>query len=102
MIGVGILRKIIPCDYDGVNERALPWQDWVSRLRPLPRPEANGQYRALQADPLDSRECADVHEAVGKMRYLNLVKIPFDAELTLAPLHWMISDPGADRLWWNR
>ena len=94
MIGVGILRKNYPLYYDGVNEKGLAMAglNFPGYARYRPPRERMDNIAPFELIPWILGECADVHEAVGKMRYLNLVKIPFDAELTLAPLHWMISD----------
>lgn len=94
MIGAGILRKNYPLYYDGVNEKGLAmaglnFPGYAVYRQPR---EGMDNVAPFELIPWILSECAGVGEAVEKMRYLNPVKIPFDAELTLAPLHWMISD----------
>ena len=94
IIGMGILRKNYPLYYDGVNEKGLAMAglNFPGYAVYQPPREGADNIAPFELLPWILSRCASVGEAVERMRYLNPVKIPFDGELPLAPLHWMISD----------
>lgn len=94
IIGMGIVVDDYPLYFDATNEKGLS-------MAGLNFPE-NADYKEEQ-EGLDNispfefipwilGKCANIHEVKEKLKKINLVSINFSKELTLSPLHWIISD----------
>ena len=94
IIGMGIVVDDYPLYFDATNEKGLS-------MAGLNFPE-NADYKEEQ-EGLDNispfefipwilGQCANIHEVKEKFKKINLVSINFSKELTLSPLHWIISD----------
>lgn len=94
MIGMGIVVDNYPLYFDATNERGLS-------IAGLNFPD-NAVYYEEQREkdnitpfefiPWLLSGCSSVREAAGILEKTNIVDIPFNEELPLTPLHWMISD----------
>lgn len=94
MIGMATVVDGYPLYYEATNEMGLS-------MAGLNFPKLAHYYR-LQPDidnitpfefiPWILGRCADTQQAKAALTRLNLVDIPFSAELPLSPLHWIIAD----------
>lgn len=94
MIGMAYVQENYPLYYDATNEKGLS-------MAGLNFP-GNADYKAYALDkdnvtpfefiPWILCQCACVGEAREKLSNMNLLNENFSAQLTLSPLHWMISD----------
>ena len=94
IIGMATVVQGTPLYYDATNEYGLS-------MAGLNFPN-NAFYPSMQAGkdnvapfefiPWILSKCKDVKEAKALLNHINLVNIPFSAQLPLSPLHWMISD----------
>lgn len=94
MIGMGIVVDNYPLYFDATNERGLS-------IAGLNFPENAVYYEEVHEKeniapfeliPWLLSGCSNVREVVNLLERTNIVNIPFSEELTLTPLHWMISD----------
>lgn len=94
MIGMAHVADEYPLYYDAVNEQGLA----MAGLNFV----GNAVYRECEPDqdniaqfefiPWVLGQCASVEEARSLLKRVNLVRTPFDENLPVAELHWMITD----------
>lgn len=94
IIGMAHVAEEYPLYYDAVNEKGLG----MAGLNFV----GNAFYRDFEKDrdnialhefiPWILCQCASVKEAKGLLERINLRNTPFNKDLPLAKLHWMISD----------
>lgn len=94
MVGMAFVAGGYPLYYDATNEKGLS-------MAGLNFP-GNADYKAEQ-DGCDNiapfefipwllGQCADLREARQLLARIQLINLPFSAQLPLAPLHWLIAD----------
>ncbi len=94
MIGMGIVVNNYPLYFDAANERGLSiaglnFPDNAVYYEEVHEKENIAPFELI---PWLLSGCSNVREAVKLLERTNIVNIPFSEELTLTPLHWMISD----------
>lgn len=94
MIGMAHMAGDFPLYYDAVNEKGLGMAglNFVGNAcyrEPMPGKENVAQFEFI---PWVLGQCATVGEAREKLEKLNLTNVPFDRQLPVAQLHWMIAD----------
>lgn len=94
MIGMAHAAEGYPLYYDAVNEKGLCMAglNFVGNAcyaDPVPDKDNIAQFELI---PWLLGQCATVDEVRGKTKTLNLVGIPFNAQLPTAHLHWLIAD----------
>lgn len=97
MIGMAHAAGDYPLYYDGINEKGLG----MAGLNFV----GNGVYRSLEEGkdnvaqfefiPWILSQCATVREARALLDKINLVDTPFNEQLPVAQLHWIIADRDA-------
>ena len=94
MIGVAYVVDHYPLYYDATNEKGLSMAGLNFPDNACYMPEAQGKDNVTPFEfiPWVLGQCANVGEARGLLKRVNLVDISFSPELPLTPLHWMISD----------
>lgn len=94
MIGMAMMAGGDPLYFDATNERGLSMAglNFPDNARYFPEAEGRDNVAPYEFIPWILGRCADVPEARNLLRRINLVDLPFSPELSLAPLHWMISD----------
>lgn len=94
MIGMAFVIGGYPLYYDATNEKGLSMAGLNFPGNADYKPEAEGRDNITPFEfiPWILGQCSDISEAKTLLSNINLVNIPFDGKLPLAPLHWMISD----------
>lgn len=94
MIGMAHVTEDYPLYYDAVNEKGLGMASLNFVGNAVYKEEVKGRYNIAPYEfiPWILGQCATVKEAKEILERINLVKIPFNEELPLAQLHWLIAD----------
>lgn len=94
MIGMACVAEDYPLYYDAVNEEGLGIAGLNFVGNAVYNEEARGADNIAQFEliPWILGRCASVGEAKELLSRLNIINIPFSAELPLAQLHWIIAD----------
>ena len=94
MIGMAFVTDGYPLYYDATNERGLSMAGLNFPASASYRPEQAGcdNVAPYEFIPWLLGRCADLAQARALLARINLVDIPFSAQLPLAPLHWLIAD----------
>ena len=94
MIGMACVMEDTPLFYDAVNEKGLAIAGLNFVGNACYHPHAPGKENIAQFEliPWLLGQCADLAEARALLAKLNLVDIPFNAQLPTARLHWLITD----------
>lgn len=94
MIGMAHVVSDYPLYYDGINEKGLGMAglNFVGNAEyKIPEKEKHN-VSPYEFIPWILGQCATVKEAKELLQSINLVDIPFNSELPLAQLHWIIAD----------
>ena len=95
MIGMAFVVGDYPLYYDATNEKGLSMAGLNFPGNADYKEEAPGcdNITPFEFIPWLLGQCADLRDARLLLSRINLVNIPFSEQLSLSPLHWMISDP---------
>ena len=94
MIGMASVFDSYPLYYDATNEHGLSMAglNFPGNAVYLPHKESCNNITPFEFIPWILGQNKTVAEARSALSKINLINIPFSAELPLTPLHWMISD----------
>lgn len=94
IIGVAYVHSDYPLYYDAVNEKGLGMASLNFPGNAVYRSEQEGMYNVTPFEliPWVLGMCKSVQEAKELLEKTNLLKVSFNKELPLTPLHFMISD----------
>lgn len=97
LIGMAYVQENYPLFYDAVNEKGLGMAglNFPQSAVYFPEKEGKTNLSPFELIPYILAKCANVSEAKELLKNVNLADIPFNKELPLTPLHWMISDRNA-------
>lgn len=97
MIGMAYVQDDYPLYYDATNEKGLSMAGLSFPGNAVYLSEKNDKYNVAPFEliPWVLGQCQDVREAKELLEHTNLVKIAFSKELSLSPLHFMVSDTNA-------
>ena len=94
MIGMAAIADGYPLYYDATNEKGLSlaglnFPDNATYYEKIDNMDNIAPYELI---PWLLGQCANVSEALSKLKTLNLWNIPFSQQFPLSPLHWLLSD----------
>ena len=94
MIGMAAVVDGFPLYYDATNETGLSMAglNFPENAVYHPFEEKKDNIAPFELVPWILAQCACVDEAKALLLKTNLVNIDFSEQLTLSPLHWMVSD----------
>ncbi|MBQ7345583.1 MAG: choloylglycine hydrolase [Oscillospiraceae bacterium] len=94
MIGMATVIDAYPLYYEATNEKGLSMAglNFPRNAQYLPAGSDADEVAPFEFIPWILGQCATVPEARRKLETLRLVDIPFNEQLPLSPLHWIISD----------
>ena len=99
MIGMACVADDFPLYYEATNEKGLSMAGlhFPENAVYHPRAEGNDQNNITPFEliPWVLAQCSSIHEVRALLGKTNLVNTPFNRQLPLTPLHWMISDSSA-------
>lgn len=94
MIGMAHVADGFPLYYEATSETGLSMAGLNFPDNADYKPEAPGKDNVAPFEfiPWLLGQCADLAQAKELLARVNLIRLPFSANLPLSPLHWMISD----------
>ncbi|MDE7428838.1 MAG: choloylglycine hydrolase [Lachnospiraceae bacterium] len=94
MIGMACVIQDYPLYYDAVNEKGLGMAglNFVGNAVYHKREEGKDNIAQFELIPWILGQCATVKEARKLLDKINITNIPFNDQLPLAQLHWILSD----------
>lgn len=94
MIGMAYVAEEYPLYYDAVNEKGLciAGLNFVGNAACQSETDGKDNISVFELIPWLLGQCADLNEVRVLLAKLNLVDIPFNAQLPTAKLHWLITD----------
>lgn len=94
LIGMAYVARDYPLYYEAANERGLSMAGLNFPGNASYRPEEEGKDNVSPFEfiPWVLGQCASVGDALSLLDHINLTDIPFSEQLSLSPLHWIISD----------
>ena len=94
MIGMAYIKNGIPLYYDATNEKGLSLAGLSFPGNAVYHGEKSDMYNVavFELIPWVLGQCRNVKEAKELVKKTNLIKLSFDEELQLTPLHFMLSD----------
>lgn len=94
IIGMAYVTEDYPLYYDAVNEKGLgiAGLNFVGNAAYNEKTDGKINITQFEFIPWIMSRCADVGEAKNLISKINLWNLPFNDELPVAELHWIISD----------
>ena len=94
MIGMAMVEKEYPLNYDATNEKGLSMAGLLFVGNAVYQNAAEGKENISPFEfiPWILGQCADLEEVRMRLAKINLTAIDFSPEYPLSQLHWMISD----------
>lgn len=94
IIGMACVKDDFPLYYDGVNEKGLGMAGLNFVGNAVYNEKKTGKCNIAQFEfiPYILGKCANVDDAIKLLNNINLTTIPFNSDLPIAQLHWIISD----------
>ena len=94
MIGMATVINDYPLYYDATNEHGLSMAglNFPGNAVYLPRKEGYDNITPFEFIPWILSQCKTVAQSRTRLERLNLTDIAFSNDLSLSPLHWIISD----------
>lgn len=94
IIGMAHVAKNYPLYYDAINEKGLGMAglNFVGNAVYRERKAGKDNVAQFEFIPWILGKCATVREARKLIEKINLLNIPFNEQLPVAQLHWIISD----------
>lgn len=97
MIGMAIIADAYPLYYDATNEKGLSMSglNFPGNAHYNPVISGLNNISPFELIPWILCQCQSVKEARHLLDKLNLVDLPFNNDLPLTPLHWLLADQDA-------
>ena len=94
LIGMACCADNYPLYYDAINEKGLciAGLNFVGNAACQSETDGKDNISVFELIPWLLGQCADLNEVRALLAKLNLVDIPFNAQLPTAKLHWLITD----------
>lgn len=94
MIGMASVFGNYPLYYEATNEHGLSMAglNFVGNAVYSKMSEGKLNLTQFELIPMILGTCKNLSEAIGKLKNINLVPIPYSEELPLPELHWIVSD----------
>lgn len=94
IIGMAYVAEEYPLYYDAVNEKGLgiAGLNFVGNTYYNESIEGKDNIAQFEFIPWILSQCATIEEAKKMIEKINLTNIPFNSQLPLAQLHWIIAD----------
>ncbi len=94
MIGMATLSGGYPLYFEATNEKGLNLAglNFPGNAVYYPEAAAKENIAPFELIPYLLGQCANVEEALAKLKDMNLWNTSFSAEFPLSPLHWLMSD----------
>ena len=94
IIGMAFVTEDYPLYYDAINEKglAIAGLNFVGNAHYKEKQEGKDNVAQFELIPWILSQCATTKEARRLIEKINLLNVPFSAQLPLAQLHWIISD----------
>ncbi len=94
ILGMAHIAEGYPLYYDAINEKglAIAGLNFVGNAVYHPMAEGKDNIAQFELIPWLLGQCATVREAEKLLERLNLLDTPFNAQLPVAQLHWIIAD----------
>lgn len=94
MIGMACVAEEYPLYYEAVNEKGLGMAglNFVGNAVYRKREEGKDNIAQFEFIPWILGQCASVKEARALLAKINITNIPFNNDLPLAQLHWILAD----------
>ena len=94
IIGMAAVSNGYPLYYDATNEKGLSIAglNFPDNAVYYDKYKKRSNIAPFELIPWLLGQCANVSEALNKLKTLNLWNIPFSSQLPLSPLHWLLSD----------
>lgn len=94
MIGMAYVKDGYPLYYDAVNEKGLCMAGLSFPGNAVYLEEKDDKYNVTPYEliPWVLCQCKDVREAKELLEHTNLIRVAYNKELPLTPLHFMVSD----------
>ena len=94
IIGMAHVVNNYPLYYDGINEKGLGMAglNFVGNAHYEDKVEGKDNIAQFEFIPWILCQCATVEEAKRLIEKMNLLNVPFNAQLPVAQLHWIIAD----------
>ena len=94
IIGMAYVAENYPLYYDAINEKGLGMAglNFVGNAYYNDIQENKDNIAQFEFIPWILSQCSTIKEAKEQIEKMNLINIPFNEQLPLAQLHWIISD----------
>ena len=94
IIGMAFVTEDYPLYYDAINEKglAIAGLNFVGNAHYKEKQEGKDNVAQFELIPWILSQCATTKEARRLIEKINLLNVPFSAQLPLAQLHWIIAD----------
>ena len=94
ILGMAYVHSGYPLYYDAVNESGLAMAalNFPGNARYFPPDNTRCNVCSFELIPWLLGRCEDLQEVCGLLENVNICNLPFSPELSLTPLHWIISD----------
>ena len=94
IIGMAYVADNYPLYYDAINEKglAIAGLNFVGNAHYKEKQEGKDNVAQFELIPWILSQCATTKDARRLIKKINLLNVPFSAQLPLAQLHWIISD----------
>ena len=94
IIGMAFVTEDYPLYYDAINEKglAIAGLNFVGNAHYKEKQEGKDNVAQFELIPWILSQCATTKDARRLIKKINLLNVPFSAQLPLAQLHWIISD----------
>lgn len=94
MIGMAHIEKNYPLYYDAINEKGLAMAglNFVGNASYQEEVDNKDNIAQFEVIPWILCNCSSVKEAIILIEKMNIIKAPFNEQLPVAQLHWIISD----------
>lgn len=94
IIGMAYIAENYPLYYDAINEKGLGMAglNFVGNAYYNDKKQDKENITQYEFIPWILSQCATTKEAKKLIKNINLLNIPFNSQLPLAQLHWIISD----------
>ena len=94
MIGMAMVEDGYPLYYDATNEKGLSMAGlyFPGNAVYLKERQSYDNITPFELIPWVLGQCADMAQVQKLLQRLNLIDIPFNSQLPLSPLHWIIAD----------
>lgn len=94
IMGIGIVKNNYPLYFDAVNEHGLciAGLNFPGNAEYFPLCDNKINITPYEFIPFILGGCKNVSDAVEVIKNINFLNIPFDRELPLTPMHWIVAD----------